>query len=64
MIFRGGENSTGELGNFHPALTEMMEATKQRPKSLQVRGNASCVHRIGVKGKPRMRRALGMFERS
>jgi hypothetical protein len=21
MIFRGGENSTGELGNFHPALT-------------------------------------------
>jgi hypothetical protein len=21
MIFRGGESSTGEMGNFHPALT-------------------------------------------
>ena len=21
MIFKGGENSTGDLGNFHPALT-------------------------------------------
>jgi len=21
MIFRGGEFSTGEMGNFHPALT-------------------------------------------
>jgi len=23
MIFGGGENSTGEMGNFHPALTHM-----------------------------------------
>jgi len=23
MIFGGGENSTGEMRNFHPALTKM-----------------------------------------
>ena len=41
---------------------EMMEASKERPKSLQVRGNPSRIHRIGVKGESRMRRARGMFE--
>jgi hypothetical protein len=24
MIFRGGENSTGEMGNFHSALTKLL----------------------------------------
>jgi hypothetical protein len=29
MIFRGGENSTGELGNFHPALTRWSRLTDE-----------------------------------
>ena len=41
---------------------EMMEASKERPKSLQVRGNSSRVYRNGMKRQPRMRRTLGMFE--
>ncbi|GEM_PF-4807662 len=41
MIFRGEENSTGELGNFHPALTCVLCSCLQRLRSLRHRcGNA------------------------
>jgi hypothetical protein len=30
MIFRGGEFSTGEMGNFHPALTHTPHCVERR----------------------------------
>jgi len=33
VIFRGGEFSTGEMGNFHPALTSRYRRWLKRPPS-------------------------------
>jgi hypothetical protein len=36
MIFRGGEFSTGEMGNFQPALTLELLARRSHGKSPQI----------------------------
>ena len=33
MIFRGGEFSTGEMGNFHSALTDALKPPRLSEKS-------------------------------